>query len=126
MRIPLFCIALMIGGCGRGESRVITLEKDKVARVGICHVLLDHARADGETRRAFLRTVCGAPESALNEKQWWGNAPEPMMFSVDVGDCMLLESEYYCLENIENGQSAEFRASYKRPHSSGSVIERIK
>lgn len=110
--------------CGRTEPTGFTLHSGKVERINGCHVLLDSAFIANDARRTSVRTACGAPSSALNEERWWGDQPAPLAFTVDVGDCMLLDTTYFCLDEVQPGETASFRAGYmKRP--SGAVIERI-
>jgi len=113
--------ALVFSGCSRSENATFTLEGKDVVRVNGCHLSLDHVRNSDGIRRAGLRYACGAPESAIREEQWWGNQPRPLLFTVDAGDCILLDTMYYCLEDTEHARSATFKAKYKKNPSSDTI-----
>jgi len=123
--LPLVLFALLATACDRGETTGFTLRGGKVERVNGCHVRLDHAGGkDG--LHAGLRFACGVPSSALTEERWWGDEPEPLAFTVDVGDCILLDQTFYCVEEIKRGESASFRATYRKATRAGDIIERIR
>jgi hypothetical protein len=116
-------LALIATACGRAEPTGFTLHKGKVERVNECHVLLDLAGGkDG--RLVGLRYACGVPSSALTEVNWWGDQQQPLSFSMNLGDCLLLNSTFHCLEEVEHGKSATFKATYKQIRP-GDVIQRI-
>ncbi|MDC0748226.1 hypothetical protein [Polyangium mundeleinium] len=124
----LLITAVVLGACARTESPVVTVEKGKVARINGCHVLLDEAyEAYGARRapRALMHFACGVPESALGEKEWWGQSHQPPGFTIDVGDCMPLDNTYYCLESVVDAASATFRATYKKPTHPLGNLERM-
>ena len=126
MRTPfLMIVGLAIAACGRSESATFRLHADKVERVNGCHLLLDGAPGRGEVPLAAMRFVCDVPESAVNDPNWWGEKPQPLMFTVTVGDCLLLGDTFYCVEEMGPGE-ASFRASYKWATRHRDRIERIR
>jgi hypothetical protein len=125
MRIPSLIVALAIAACGRAESPEVTLEVGKVERVNGCHVFLHYALAR-EPPAADVTYVCDVPESALNEKNWWGEKPQPPAAKMYVGDCMGLDKTFYCMEKIEPGKSVSLKATYKQLRRTGDFLERIR
>jgi hypothetical protein len=116
-------VAVIATACGRSEPTGFTLHKGNVERVNECHVLLDLAGGkDG--RLVGLRYACGVPSSAITEEKWWGDQRQPLSFSMNIGDCLLLNTTFYCLKEVEHGKSAMFKATYKQIRP-GDVIERI-
>jgi len=116
-----------VASCGRLESSTVTIEMRTVARINDCHVSLDLIRyyKDGSPMGDF-RFVCGAAESALKEKNWWGDQPQPLMFSMLVGDCMRLRKTWYCAEEIKPGKSVTLKATFQTVDSDVTVIDRIR
>ncbi len=110
--------------CGRDEPAGFTLQARKVERIDECHVILDAAGGKGGTF-VGLRFACNVPSAALTEKNWWGDQAEPLGFAIEVGDCLNLNRTFYCLEKIEYGRSASFKAKYKMRRK-GHVIEEIR
>jgi hypothetical protein len=98
-----------------------------VARESGCHVNLMLIRyfKDGSPMGDF-RFVCDVPESALKEKNWWGDQTQPMMNSLAVNDCMRLKKTWYCVESIEPGKSATLKATFQTIDSDFTLMERIK
>ena len=112
--LPLMLFALIAAACGRTEStEKLTLEMRKVERINECHVILDDAGGNVDIS-VGLRFACGVPSSALTENNWWGDQAEPSGFTIQVGDCVSLNRIFYCLEEIEPGKSASFKATYKQ------------
>ena len=126
-QLPFIFFALLATACGRtehGEPTEFTLNVDKVERVNGCHIELGFA--GGKTGRlAGLHSACGVPNSALTEKNWWGDQPKPMAFAIIIGDCLRLDTTYYCLEEIEPGKSASFKATYKQLRGHTDLLEEI-
>jgi len=120
----LILMAAFLGACGRAEPAGVTLQPRKVERINECHVVLDAAGGKDGTFVA-LRFACGVPSSALTEKNWWGDQAQPLGFTMDVGDCLNLNRTFYCLEEIEPGKSASFKAAYKMRRKDH-VIEQIR
>lgn len=56
--------------------------------------------------------VCDVPESARNDKNWWGDKAEPLGFTMSVGDCLLLDKTFYCVQSIEPDK-ASLKATYQ-------------
>ena len=126
MRTPLLMIvAFTISSCGREDSSVLTLHSEKVERVNGCHIVLDGAPGRGDVPLAALRYVCGVSESALKEENWWGDRPQPLMFTITVGDCLPLDDTFYCAEEIKLGE-ASFKATYKWSNRHHNHLQRIR
>lgn len=126
---PTILVAHMaiVPSCGRSEASTITIEMGKVERINGCHVSLDLIRYyKDDSPMGDFRFACDVPESALNEKNWWGNQSAPLMFSTLVGDCMRLKKIWYCVENIEAGKSATLKATFQTVDSDVTVIDRIR
>ncbi|MDC3953406.1 hypothetical protein [Polyangium jinanense] len=121
----LLIAAVAVSACGRSESNRFTLEAGKVARVESCHLRVDHTVLRDDVRYAALAYVCDVPASALNEKSWWGDKPQPLGFSMNVGDCLPLDTAYYCVEAIEEDK-ASFKATYKKPRKAEQHLELIR
>lgn len=113
MRIMMLMVmALLATACGRAEPSGFTLYYDKVERVNGCHVILYFAGGKDGTY-VGMTYACDVPSSALTKKEWWGDQPQPLSFTVSLGDCLNLNSTVYCLEDVDVGRSASFRAKYK-------------
>jgi len=125
MRTVTMIAIVGLAACGHADPTIFKLERGKVAHVNGCNVLVDYARAEDGIRRATMRYACGAPEAAINNEEWWGTQPQPLMFTVDVGDCMVMDTTYYCLEEIVHAESATFRATYKKPTHPLGNLKRI-
>ncbi|MRG97340.1 hypothetical protein [Polyangium spumosum] len=126
MRTLLILIAAVAASaCGRSESNQFTLEAGKVARVESCHLRMDHTVLRDDVHYAALAYTCDVPASALNEKSWWGDKPQPLGFSMNLGDCLPLDTAYYCVEAIEEGK-ASLEATYKKPRKAEQHLERIR
>lgn len=119
----LLLFAVLTASCSRAEPPGFTLQEGKVERIDGCHLLMTNA---GGTRslHAELRYACGVPSSALAEERWWGDRTPPVPFGLGIGDCLRLETLVYCVEDVQFGQSASFKATYKKTHD-GDLIERI-
>ena len=123
--LPLMLIALLAAACGRAETTTkFTLEPRKVERVNECHIILDAAGGNDGTF-VGLRFACDVPSSALAEKNWWGDQAEPLGFTIEVGDCVNLNRIFYCLEKIDPGESASFKATYKQLRHDTELLEEI-
>ena len=121
----LTMIAIGISGCGPSDPSNVSLVVGKAQRVNGCHILLHHALAHTPPI-ADVSYVCGVSESAVNEKNWWGNGTQPPAFSVSVGDCVRLDETFYCVKEIEPGKSISIRATYKQKHRNGELLERVR
>ena len=112
--------------CGRAESNGLTLQRGKVQRVDGCHVILDFAPISPKgIPFADMRYACGVPESALKEEAWWGDKPQPLAFSMTKGDCVPLDTAYYCVEAIEPGTSVTLKATYEKPRRPEHMLKRL-
>ncbi len=121
---PVF---LIISACQSAESKVVTLEQGVIARVNGCHVSVDGVNYNPKYPNPFVyfRHACDVPESALKEKNWWGNQPEPLMNTLKLGACVRLDDTYYCAKKMEPGKSVTLEATYKAAIRDGSIIERV-
>lgn len=117
----------LLASCSRSEPSTVTIEMRTVERINGCHVSLDLIRyfEDGSPM-GDVRFVCDVSESALKEKKWWGDQPQPLMSSLAVNDCMRLKKTWYCVESIEPGKSATLKATFRTIDSDVTLIERIK
>jgi len=126
-RAPLLVlVAVLAAGCDRAErpnpTALLILEPGKVERRFGCHVALDDDFND-KSPYAAVRFACRVPESALTEERWWGDQPKPKVFSLDEGDCILLEMDFFCVEEIARGKSVSFRSKYYTVDDSNTVIK---
>jgi len=87
-----------------------------------CNVVLDNALDN----HIVLRHACRVPISEISEERWWGNRPEPTSLTMKVGDCLLLEVYYYCVEEIEPGKSVSLKSTYRTSDSdSNDILKRL-
>lgn len=121
-------VVLSMSACDRAESSSVAIREGQVARINGCHLKLDQIRVHSKDVRPIgdFFFVCGAAESALKEKNWWGDQTEPLMFGMYVGDCVRLDKIFYCVETMEPGKSATLAATYESQHSDGTLIRRVK
>lgn len=122
--LGLLLFAVIVAGCSynSGEPSGFTLQRGQVVRRFGCHIALEDT-FDNNAQYADLRFACRVPESALNEKQWWGDRPKPKLYTLDEGDCILLDTDFFCVEDIQLGKSVSFRAKYVTDDDSGTVIK---
>jgi hypothetical protein len=120
----LMLFALLATACSRGERPnpigFFTLEPGKVERRFGCHVALD----DDFKVNGFYASVsfaCRVPESAKTQDRWWGDQQKPMVFSLDEGDCILLELAFFCVEKIRPMESVTFRETYMTENSNAVI-----
>jgi len=126
MRISLIMlVTLVLAACGRTEISEVTLEVGKAARVNGCNVFLHHA-LQGDPFVTDVTWVCDAPESALKEKNWWGEGVQPPASSMFVGDCLRLNKKIYCMETIEPGKSATLKSTYEEQNWNGELLRRVR
>jgi hypothetical protein len=117
---------ILITSCSRSDSNRITLQRGEVQRVEECHLILDYAPiSPNGVPFADMRYVCGVSESALKEPSWWGDKPQPLAFAMTQGDCIPLDTAYYCVETIEPGTSVTLKATYKKPRRPEHMLERL-
>jgi hypothetical protein len=125
--LSLLLFALLAAACDRPErpsqARLLKLDRGKVEQTMGCNVVLD----DAFDNHIALRHACRVPISEMSDGRWWGERPEPEVFTMRVGDCVLLEMFYYCLEDIEPGKSASLRAAYQTSESdSNDILKRLR
>lgn len=115
--------------CSRGEPSRLTLRNDSVAHVGNCHIRMLNAAFDQKPPFVGLKYVCGVPESDLEgwpkgDPKWSTHPTPPLAFTMNLGDCVVFEEIYYCVESINAGEST-FVASFKKTPGHEAVITRI-
>jgi len=126
MRISiLMVVAILATACGRAEPTGVKLNIEKVERVNGCHIIL-HFSGGKDGTYVGLSYACDVPNSALTEEKWWGDQPQPLSFTMTVGDCLNLNKTLYCLEEIETGKSASFRATYKQVPRHEDLLQQIR
>jgi hypothetical protein len=117
--LSLLLFVLIAAACGGSRKeppspvRFLKLEPGKVEKTMGCYVVLDAALDN----HIVVRHACRVPIVEISEGRWWGNRPEPKGITMKVGDCLLLELFYYCLEEIEPGKSVSFYAEYHTAES---------
>ncbi len=124
----LVLMLLFIAACKSPDSSSITIAQGAVARVNGCHVSVDGVNFNPKYPNPFLyfRYVCDVPESALNEKSWWGNQPPPLGASLNLGGCVRLQKTFYCAKEMDPGKSVTLQATFTVTTSDTSIIEPIK
>jgi hypothetical protein len=127
MRISILLLFTVFAvACSRAETAEptgFTLREGKVERVNGCHVLMTNAGGE-HSLHAEMRFACSVRSSALTEERWWGDQSPPAAVGMGVGDCLLLDTIFYCVEDVKLGQSASFKATYRKTRD-GDLIERI-
>ena len=132
MRTFLLLAAVMVVSCDQADPlpQVVVIRMREPQRVNGCNVYIDstydeHKRGNPR-REAYVQTACGVPESALKGQWWWGDGLQPPGFNLFIGDCMPLESIYYCLEDVVHYDSATFRPTYVKPEHRKGNLRRIR
>ncbi|MDC0742566.1 hypothetical protein [Polyangium mundeleinium] len=121
----LIIIAGMLSACTHGEPSKVTLNLEKPTRVNDCNVFLDEALLQ-DPLVAYLTYACDVPESALNEKNWWGEGSKRPWTGMYVGDCLRLGNRFYCMETIKPGESVTLKATYEITHRRGDHLRPIR
>lgn len=122
----LLCfVALASAGCNNSTGTAFTTEQGRVTHVDGCNVLAHYIGNEQGSRRARMLYVCGVSAATIHDAKWWGDQPQPLMFTVDFGDCMLMQETYYCMEDFVAGGSVTFRAMYKKPNHPLGNLKRI-
>ena len=127
--ITIVTCSLFSLACGRTEENRFTLQSDQVAHIHNCHIKMLNATEDQKPPFVGLKYVCGLPESDLDgwpkeDPKWSTHPTPPLAFTLNVGDCLLLEETFYCVESVTAGE-ATFKASFKKSPGRDSVITRI-
>ncbi len=122
-------LSMGIPSCKKHDPTLITIRRHEPQQLRTCQIFIDIIYDDhhptGEPRRtAFMHTACDV--SLPLREQWWGSGPKPPGFSLDVGDCMPIESVYYCLEDVVDMESATFRATYLKPEHFKGNLRRLR
>jgi hypothetical protein len=120
----LLLFAFFAAACDRPaeSSTLFVLHRGQVALKMGCNVVLDEATSQNVT----LRHACRVPLNEETKERWWGNRPEPTPITMRVQDCLLLEFNYYCVEEIEPGKSVSLRPTYMLESYEGDLIRRFK
>jgi hypothetical protein len=125
--ISLMLFALVATSCGSSDRYTkklpLILKPGKVERWFGCHLALDDDFGK-QGEYAAVRFACRVPMSALTQERWWGDGPKPKVVALDVGDCILLELSYYCVEEISRGKSVSLLGWYMPEDESNTVIMR--
>jgi len=58
------------------------------------------------------RFVCDVNASAQSEHDWWGDKPQPLLFGMGLGECLVLGDKFYCLEKVDS-EGVTFKATYQ-------------
>ncbi len=123
----LVLVLLFLPVCQQSESSFVTIEQGAVARVNGCHVSIDGVNFNPKYPNPFLyfRYVCDVPESALKEKNWWGNKPEPLGMSLSHRGCVRFDKVFYCAKKMEPGKYVTFERSFQVEDRDVAIIEPI-
>ncbi len=116
--------ALFAAACDRPSepSNLFVLHRSQVALKMGCNVVLD----DATSQRVTLRHACRVPLVEETKERWWGNRAEPTPITMKVGDCLLLEFIYYCVEEIDPAKSVSLRPTYMLESYDGDLIRRFR
>ena len=111
----LILVALVATACDRPEQpdaiELFKVKPGQVERISGCHVTLDDDFGPN-ARYATVRFACGVPESARTQEHWWGEGPKPQVYALDEGDCILLDKDFFCIEQISRGKTVSFRKTF--------------
>jgi hypothetical protein len=122
LSILTMCLAM---ACGSSEPKAFILRGNDVSHIDGCHVQMFNTNVEAKLPFVALKYVCGASESALSEKEWKGDSPAPLGFSMHAGDCLLLDQTFYCVDTIKLGE-VSFSANYKWATKQHDHLERIR
>ncbi|MDI1435418.1 hypothetical protein [Polyangium sorediatum] len=111
----LMIVSVALASCARGEPSEVTLEVGKATRVHGCNVFV-HDATPGDPPASFMTSACDVPESFVNEKNWWGEGIQRPATTMLMGDCMRLGDRFYCLVEMEPGESVTLKATYEVTH----------
>lgn len=118
------CVAWFVG-CNKPSGNNFKIDQGGVTHIDGCNVAVHRIEALREVRRIRVQYACGVSAALTKAEKCWGDQPQPLMFTVDFGDCMLMQETYYCLEEFQDGGSVTFRAMYKKPKHPAGNLERI-
>lgn len=127
--IALAAFSILSGACSKNEPARFTLRFDRVAHVEDCHLKMLNAATHKDPRFIGMKYVCGLPESDLEgwpkgDPKWVTHPTPPLAFTMSVGDCLLLNETYYCVETVKEGE-ATFMAAFKQTRGHEVLITRI-
>ncbi|WP_170229918.1 hypothetical protein [Polyangium fumosum] len=116
--------------CGREEPPQFVLRYEQVAHVEDCHMKMTHAAYHQDPPFVGLKYVCGLPAVDLEgwpkeDPRWTTHPTPPLGFTMSVGDCLLLNETFYCVESVKPGE-ATFRATFKKTRGHEVLITRIR
>lgn len=124
--LPISCALSLSAGCDKPNGNIFTVDQGGVTHINGCNVQVHRIEELHEVRRVRVQYACGVTAAIAKDAKWWGDQPQPLMFTVDLGDCMLMQETYYCLEDFNSGGSVTFRAMYKKPKHPLGNLERIR
>lgn len=119
-------LAITATSCNRSTDQLFTVEQGRVTHVDGCNIMVHGIQEWRGIRRVRVQYACGVAPATIHDAKWWGDQPQPLMFSVDLGDCMLMQETYYCMEDFIDRGSVTFRAMYKKPKHPLGNLERIR
>jgi hypothetical protein len=125
--LVLFAMAVL--ACDRSGASSVVIEAGEVKHVNGCNVTVDVILVNPKAPEpaAAFRFVCDVPESVAKEKQWWGDKSQPLMNTMEVGDCMRFKKLLYCVEKIDTSDATvTLKATYNTIDSDVTLFERIK
>lgn len=128
--LKLLCpssVLLFVVSCQDAERSTVTIEQGAVARVNGCHVSIDGVNFNPKYPEPFVyfRYVCDVPESVLKEKNWWGDKPQPLGYSLGPRGCVRLDKIFYCAKKMEPGKYVTFEPSFQVGDRDVTIIEPI-
>lgn len=128
--VALLAFSLLSSSCNHDEPAQLTLRLDQVAHVEDCHVKMISAAYHKDPPFIGLKYVCGLPESDLDgwpkeDPRWSTHPTPPLGFTMNVGDCLLLNETFYCVESVKQGE-ATFKATFKQTRGHEVLITRIR
>lgn len=121
-------IPFFVSACHRSEPSSVAIEQGVVERVNGCHISMDSVNFNPKYPNpfAYFRFVCDVSESALKEKNWWGNQPQPLMNTLKLGGCVRLQKTFYCAKHMDPGKSVTLEATFNVVLSDATLIEPFK
>jgi len=118
MRAAIVPALALFLSCSSSELESARLKKGEPVRLNGCTLVPSEIYADF----VMMESSCEAPEAALKDDQWWGDAAPPRPYSVGPGDCLILRDKFFCLETMD---PPLLRATYDMPKHGG-VLRKIK
>lgn len=122
----ILCGVMLFAGCDKPTGGNFKIDQGGVTHIDGCNVAVHRIEALRDVRRVRVQFACGVSATSTKDAKWWGDQPQPLMFTVDWGDCMLMQETYYCLEDFQEGSHVTFRAMYRKPKHPAGNLERIR